>query len=186
MKNSVRKRLQPTFRICRLRYPAEETALFPSLFKNIAKCCWIRVGGAYYHITYTVFPPGVQLPPFNGSLDKELAIALAEVDRVLQQRGAYSFIKSEGTLGKSVMVSVPAGGKAVLFDKQGAGAISMIRVRTDLGRKNEEKQRILARQLVISMKWDNEAAPSVWVPLGDFFWQHARGQAVSFSSSWNE
>ena len=32
----------------------------------------------------------------------------------------------------------------------------MIRLRTDIGPKSEEQQRIMARQLAISMKWDNE------------------------------
>jgi len=78
-------------------------------------------------------------------------------------------MKKEGSSAESVTVSVPAGGKALLWDKKGTGAISMIRIRTDLGRKSEEQQRILTRQLVISMRWDNEEAPSVWAPLGDFF-----------------
>ena len=45
----------------------------------------------------------------------------------------------------------------------------MIRLRTDIGPKSEEQRRIMARQLAISMKWDNEETPSVWAPLGDFW-----------------
>ncbi|HBU83890.1 MAG TPA: DUF2961 domain-containing protein [Paenibacillus sp.] len=141
----------------------------PIPFQKHCKVLLDKGWGAYYHITYTSFPSEVQLPSFNGRIDKESAIALAEADRVLQQRGTYSFMKKEGSSAESVTVSVPAGGKAVLLDKKGAGAISMIRIRTDLGRKSEEQQRILTRQLVISMRWDNEEAPSVWAPLGDFF-----------------
>lgn len=141
----------------------------PIPFQKHCKVLLDKGWGAYYHITYTTFPAGVQLPSFNGSIDKESAIALAEADRVLQQRGTYSFMKTEETFTDSVTVSVPAGGKALLLDKQGAGAFSMIRMRTDLGRKGEEQQRIMARQLAISMKWDNEETPSVWAPLGDFF-----------------
>lgn len=141
----------------------------PIPFQKHCKVLLDKGWGAYYHITYTVFPAGVRLPSFDGSFDKESAIALAEADRILQQRGTYSFMKEEGLSDENVAVTVPAGGKAVLFDKQGAGAISMIRIRTDLGRKSEEQQRMSARQLTLSMKWDNETAPSVWAPLGDFF-----------------
>lgn len=141
----------------------------PIPFQKHCKVLLDKGWGAYYHITYTTFPAGVQLPSFNGRIDKESAIALAEADRVLQQRGVYSILKTEGSVGESITVSVPAGGKALLLDKQGAGAISMIRMRTNLGRKGEEQQRIMARQLAISMKWDNEETPSVWAPLGDFF-----------------
>ncbi|GGF99197.1 hypothetical protein GCM10010912_49960 [Paenibacillus albidus] len=141
----------------------------PIPFQKHCKVLLDKGWGAYYHITYTSFPSGVTLPSFDGMIDKESAIALAEADRLLQQRGSYSFMKSEGSLSESLTVSVPAGGKAVIFDKQEAGAITMIRVRTDLGRKSEEQQRILSRQLTISMKWDSEEAPSVWAPIGDFF-----------------
>lgn len=144
-------------------------SFIPIPFQKHCKVLLDKGWGAYYHITYTSFPSEVKLPSFDGSIDKESAIALAEADRVLQQRGIDSSLNTEGSFLENVTVSVPAGGKAVLFDKQGAGAISMIRIRTDLGRKSEEQQRILARQLAISMKWDNEVDPSVWAPLGDFF-----------------
>ncbi|WP_145325328.1 glycoside hydrolase family 172 protein [Paenibacillus xylanexedens] len=144
-------------------------SFIPIPFQKHCKVLLDKGWGAYYHITYTSFPSEVKLPSFDGRIDKESAIALAEADRVLQQRGIDSFLNTEGSSLENVTVSVPAGGKAVLFDKQGAGAISMIRIRTDLGRKSEEQQRILVRQLAILMKWDNEVDPSVWAPLGDFF-----------------
>lgn len=141
----------------------------PIPFQRHCKVLLDKGWGAYYYITYTTFPAEVQLPSFNGRIDKESAIALAEADRILQRRGMHSFMKTEESSAESVTVSVPAGGKGLLLNKQGAGAISMIRMRTDLGRKSEEQQRIMARQLAISMKWDNEETPSVWAPLGDFF-----------------
>ncbi|WP_339843477.1 glycoside hydrolase family 172 protein [Paenibacillus sp. FSL W7-1088] len=144
-------------------------SFIPISFQKHCKVLLDKGWGAYYHITYTSFPSEVKLPSFDGSIDKESAIALAEADRVLQQRGIDSSLNTEGSSLENVTVSVPAGGKAVLFDKKGAGAISMIRIRTDLGRKSEEQQRILVRQLAISMKWDNGVDPSVWAPLGDFF-----------------
>nr|WP_145156460.1 glycoside hydrolase family 172 protein [Paenibacillus terrae] len=144
-------------------------SFIPIPFQKHCKVMLDKGWGAYYHITYTVFPVGVRMPSFDGSFDKESAIALAEADRVLQQRGTYSFAQAGGSIDESVTVSVPAGGRAVIFDKQGAGSISMIRIRTDLRRKSEPLQRKLARQLTISMKWDNEEIPSVWAPLGDFF-----------------
>lgn len=141
----------------------------PIPFQKHCKVLLDQGWGAYYHFTYSVFPAGVRVPSFDGSFDKASAIALAEADRVLQQRGSRACLKAEMSTEETLTVTVPSGGKAVLFDKQTAGAISMIRIKTNLGAMSEEQQRLRARQLTLSMNWDKETTPSVWAPLGDFF-----------------
>lgn len=43
--------------------------------------------GAYYHLTYTTFPDGTNLPAFSETVNEEARRALAEADRKLYHRG---------------------------------------------------------------------------------------------------
>ncbi|MGO4549262.1 glycoside hydrolase family 172 protein [Paenibacillus sp. 2TAB23] len=141
----------------------------PIPFQKHCKVVLDKDWGSYYHFTYTQFPNEVQLPDFTGKFDKDSSIALAEADRLLQNRGRHRPHQHQPHNDRTVSLSIPAGGKSVALDHAGAGAISMIRIRTELAHQTEDQQRIALRQLVISMKWDHEDKPSVWAPLGDFF-----------------
>jgi hypothetical protein len=57
-------------------------------------------------------------------------------------------------------IRLPAGQSAVIADVEGPGAISHIWITSDLAEY---------RALVLRCHWDDEASPSVEVPLGDFF-----------------
>lgn len=124
--------------------------------------------GAYYHFTYTQFPAGTRVPSFDGTFDKETKIALAEADRFLQLRGNRTPLTDNG-IDHTASTVVPAGGKSVLWSAAGAGAVAMIRLRPNLADRDEERQKSALRQLALSIRWDGEASPSVWAPLGDFF-----------------
>jgi hypothetical protein len=50
----------------------------------------------------------------------------------------------------------------------GTGALTALKVKLDLP-NDSEAQRILLRQLTLSITWDGETSPAVWSPLGDFF-----------------
>ncbi|MDI4643523.1 glycoside hydrolase family 172 protein [Cohnella hashimotonis] len=141
----------------------------PIPFQKHCKVVLDNGWGSYYHFTYTQFPNDVRLPSFTGFFDKEAAIALAEADRILYRRGRNNPRLQEPYFNQTENWTVPPGGKATVLNHAGAGAVCMIRVRTDLALKTEEQQRNALRQLVISMKWDQEDEPSVWAPLGDFF-----------------
>jgi hypothetical protein len=141
----------------------------PIPFQKHCKVVLDRDWGHYYHITYTRFPANAIMPVFTGVFDRDSAIALAEADRVLQLRGTRSVMTDKHFSFHTTLVSVPANGSSVVFDKRDAGAITMIRVKTNMACNNMEQQHRALRQLTISMKWDGETSPSVWAPLGDFF-----------------
>jgi hypothetical protein len=65
-------------------------------------------------------------------------------------------------------ITVEPGKPSTLVDMNGAGALTGLQVKFDMP-KDPEEQRILLRQLTISITWDDDTTPSVWSPLGDFF-----------------
>jgi len=139
----------------------------PVPFQKHCKVLLSKGWGSYYHITYTIFPPHVNVPSFDGTFDRASAIALAIADRVLQMRGKYPYPQNEDDEIYTATVSVPQKGKAVVCDRKGSGAITMIKAKVELDQ--EEDCRKILRQLAFSIIWDNSRSPAVWAPLGDFF-----------------
>jgi hypothetical protein len=134
-----------------------------------AKSCKIVADngwGAYYQFTYTLFPEGTVVPTFSMNLSAEDSAALDKADKILGSCGQYP----DGDPGKAVSksVTVDGGGKATVADLSGAGAITAVKVKLDLP-KDAEAQRVLLRNLTISITWDGEDSPAVWSPLGDYF-----------------
>lgn len=70
------------------------------------------------------------------------------------------------TGGKGKAFSLPAGQTAVLADLEGPGIITRIWIGVDCVRKRIP---FYLRKLVLRAYWDDEPAPSVESPLGDFF-----------------
>ncbi len=66
----------------------------------------------------------------------------------------------------SPCVTIPAGGTTVLVDATGPGIIRHIWITVP---HNNGARPYVLRNLVLRMFWDEEATPSVEVPLGDFF-----------------
>ena len=127
--------------------------------------------GRYYHITYTTFPKGTELPVFTGTYDRQAAVALAEADRFLYQRGSRrrhspgANTPDEDT--KVYKVTVSPGTTAAVCRYEQPGAITAIVVKPPLGSPSENRK--LLRDLALSIKWDGAKEADVWSPLGDFF-----------------
>ncbi|OPJ62531.1 glycoside hydrolase family 172 protein [Clostridium oryzae] len=139
----------------------------PIAFQKNCKILLEEGWGNYYHITYSKFPEDTVLPSYNGRFDNNTTIALAEADRILQQRGRYPYQKKQGDCTVNGVYNVKAGSKTVICDKKGSGAIASIKVKPNF-EKGIDIAKVL-RDLTISIKWDNDAKPAVWAPLGDFF-----------------
>ena len=120
--------------------------------------------GRYYHIIYTTFPQGTELPVFTGEYDQQTCIALAETDRLLHQRGRQR-LKDRDT--HSYEVNVAPRSTATICRYVEPGAINAMRVKSPLGTPDQNQK--LLRELALSIKWDGESEASVWSPLGDFF-----------------
>jgi hypothetical protein len=65
------------------------------------------------------------------------------------------------------VVKAPAGKTTAVTTLKGRRAITGIRVKLDVPPAPADQE--LLRELVLQIKWDGEATPSVWAPLGDFF-----------------
>lgn len=122
--------------------------------------------GAYYQFVYTTFPKGTEVPTFKRELSVEDNAALDEADKLLAGSGPRDTSKGHTKTGGEGLLGANGGTTTAKLD--GPGAINMIRVKiNDLPASPADHD--VLRELVLQTKWDGEARPSVWCPLGDFF-----------------
>jgi hypothetical protein len=120
--------------------------------------------GEYYQFVFETFPTGTQVPTFKRNLSPNDAGALDKADRLLAACGPA---ETEPT-GATVT------GEGLLDDKgeisarfEGPAAIRCLRIKPELPPSPEDYN--VLRATWIQIRWDGEAEPSVWAPLGDFF-----------------
>jgi hypothetical protein len=150
----------------------------PISFQKSCKVVADKNWGKYYQITYTRFPIGTIVPTFQSALSPEDAAALDRADRILGASGQPPDPQASDR-AEHFSIHAEAGTQTTVADLTGPEAISAIRVKLALP-KDPEAERVLLRQLTISMTWDDEATPAVWSPLGDFFGYV--GGAIPFKS----
>ena len=138
--------------------------------KIVAEGDW----GRYYHFTYTTYPKGTILPTFKRKLSEAETKALDKANEILTERDFISVLsKPDQTTLKPKVTIAPGSTKRVTTIK-GTRAITALKVNMDL--PESPKDRDVLRELVLSIYWDGEKKPSVYVPLGDFF-----GSAAGFN-----
>jgi hypothetical protein len=125
-------------------------------------------GPAGCEFTYTLFPAGTVVPTFAMTLSPADAAALDRADRLLGRCGQDPAGPRPGQTRTTGELVVPAGGDRIVADLPGPGAITGLELRLKLPAA-ETAQRILLRQLTLSIRWNGDGAPAVWAPLGDFF-----------------
>ncbi len=123
--------------------------------------------GAYYHFTYTTYPKGTILPTFKCQLSPAEARALDKANQILSNCGLDPAGKRPGEITLQKVVKVAPGTTAAVAKLDDKRAITAIKVNMDLPASPED--RAILRELVLSICWDGQSQPSVWVPLGDFF-----------------
>lgn len=132
--------------------------------KIVAEKDW----GNYYQFTYSTFPKSTVVPTFNRTLQPADLAALQAADAALSQglgRDPAGTRKGEKTL--RVPVTLAAGQTAKVAKLTGKRAITALGVKLDAATTNGLETAL--RATTLSIRWDGEAAPSVWTPLGDFF-----------------
>jgi len=124
--------------------------------------------GRYYHFTYTTYPKGTILPTFKRNLSAAESEALDRANRILTECCVDPAGNRPGqvTIEQEDMTVAP-GSTVTVARLRGERAITSIRVSVDLPESPDERD--VLRELVLSISWDGESGPSVWVPLGDFF-----------------
>ena len=150
---------------------------------SFAKSCKILADknwGNYFQFTYTTFPEGAVVPTFSMNLSAEDSATLDQADKILGQCGQNPTADTAETQTESPSITVPAGQRTIVADLSGAGAITTLKVKLDLP-SDLEAQRLLLNQLTLSITWDDETAPAVWSPLGDFF-GYVPGGLTTFQS----
>ena len=137
----------------------------PIPFNQHCKVVFDSGWGRYYHFTYTTFPTETILPQFDGVFDREACIALAEADRHLSQRG-WQFKKKQDSITEDFNLNLSPGETMQVCEIKEPRAIHRLKVVPHLESTVEQNA---LREIIFSIKWDNERKPSVWTPLGDFF-----------------
>jgi hypothetical protein len=140
----------------------------PIPFRKSCKIVGDPGWGAYYQFTYSRFAPDTVVPTFQMQLSPDDSAALDEANKTLGQCGKYPGGEVAGAETVNVPLTVKAGQAATVVDLHGAGALTELRVKINLP-TDPEAQRLLLRQLTISIAWDGALTPAVWSPLGDFF-----------------
>lgn len=143
----------------------------PISFQKSCKIVAEKGWGNYYQFTYTTFPAGTKVPTFQTQLSPEDSAALDDADKILSQCGQYPGAANPAARTESPTLTVEPGQTAVVADLDGGAggrAITALRVKLELP-ADPEAQRVLLRQLTVSMTWDDDKTPAVWSPLGDFF-----------------
>lgn len=139
----------------------------PISFNNGCKIVADKDWRHYFHFNYTLFPAGTTLPTFTMNLSPADNLALDRANRILGDSG-HAPPSETSSKAKKISVLAQPNAAETVADFKGTGAITAIKVKLDLP-KDAEAQRILLRQLTLSITWDNESTPAVWSPLGDFF-----------------
>jgi hypothetical protein len=128
--------------------------------------------GAYYHITYSTFPTNVTVPSFTGSFTADQQVALQQADTIWAARRGSGDTEP---FNFSTNVTIAPGGEVEVFNTNQPGVISALTVdyfenytvTNPLATSGSSVDTL--REITLSMYWDGETNPSVWVPLGDFF-----------------
>ncbi|MBN2477268.1 MAG: DUF2961 domain-containing protein [Pirellulales bacterium] len=123
--------------------------------------------GRYYHFTYTTFPEGTTVPTFRADPPAGDVAALKRLDALFRNRlGNDPAGPRDGEETIAETIVAPAGETQTL-DLAGPRAITAIRGKMQFGDRADEMAAL--RQLVLKITFDDQRAPAVWCPLGDFF-----------------
>jgi hypothetical protein len=139
----------------------------PISFGKSCKIVADKGWGSYYQFSYTSFPAGTIVPTFSRDMSAANQAALAAADRALSIELGNETAPRAGEKIVAKMLTIPAGGRGTLADLKGPRALSSLRFKLDAAALAGSASAL--REAVLSIRWDDEKSPSVWVPLGDFF-----------------
>jgi len=123
--------------------------------------------GMFFTFTHSRFPEGTVVPTFTGDLAPEDRRALDAVNDFLAQCGADPAGQRPGQEFIARRIEVKPGETTTLADIQGARAITTLKIKPSLPKHPADRD--VLRKLALQITWDDDAKPSVWSPLGDFF-----------------
>ncbi|MGQ9732518.1 MAG: glycoside hydrolase family 172 protein [Candidatus Zipacnadales bacterium] len=135
---------------------------FPIPYQTTCKCT-VDKPSLYYHIGYRTYPAGTSVEPFRLAVLPQVKAKMEEVGRILAHPERRFTTDGATRIGDEWAI-VPGEEKALLL--RGPGAI----VRLEMTILVPENQLFAAlRESLLTIYFDSEKTPCVWVPLGDFF-----------------
>ena len=138
-----------------MRLSRGRNSFIPIPFQKRCRVEFAPEWGAYYHFTYTLFDQGTTMPAYAERFTNDGMIALAQVDRLLYDRGEVVRTDDEAAAAQ-----IAPGETAELFAREGAGMIEeMALCSTDAD----------VSRLILRIYWDGSKTPAVEAPLGEFF-----------------
>ncbi len=139
----------------------------PIPFKHSLKIVAAPEWGVYYHFTYVQFPQkGIESFSLPISFEDESALAIANHSLISPDLGNSE--QPAGVSAHEIDAVVNGGATQAILDITGPAAIRHLRIKLDLPKEMDVQRRLL-RELAIQATWDNDATPSIWSPIGDFF-----------------
>jgi len=124
--------------------------------------------GNYFHFNYATYPAGTIVPTFSARLAAEHAAQLQAANDFFAGRlGDDPAGQRNGEARLSRTVRVAPGKTAQVARLEGPRAITALRVKTKFANRDDEISGL--RKLALRIRWDDQAKPAVWCPLGDFF-----------------
>jgi hypothetical protein len=139
---------------------------FPIPYQKSCKIVADPDWGAYYQFVYTTYPAGTQVPTFSAALAAQHSEQLQKVnDYFASGLGSQSpaAVANSETIDEEVTVQP---GETAGMTLDGPRAIVCLRAIADFADRADEMAAL--RKMVLKITWDNQAAPAVWCPLGDF------------------
>ena len=140
---------------------------FPIPYQKSCKIVADPEWGRYYHFVYTTYPAGTQVPTFSTELAAQHAAQLSKVNeyfsRGLGEQLPAAYSNTETT---SEEMTIEPGGTARI-SLEGPRAIVGIRGLASFSDRDDEMAAL--RRVSLRITWDDQAAPAVWCPVGDFF-----------------
>jgi len=140
----------------------------PISYQKSCKIVALPGWGSFYHFNYTTFPPGTVVPTFKRELAPSDKAALEKAGAALSQRGKPP-VSYAGLQTISKTVSAQPGETSEVAAIDGSRAIVGLRVKVKGLPDSPDARAVLLRELCLQITWDDDAKPSVWAPLGDFF-----------------
>lgn len=142
----------------------------PIPFQKSCKIVADRDYGEFHHFNYTLFAKDTVVPTFKMELDAQDAAALDRVNKILSDcKADFAAERYPAAKKQNIAFEAKAGKTESVIKIQGPEAITSFKVFCPNLPTDIEQQRVLMRQLVISIYWDGSSEPAVWCPLGDFF-----------------
>jgi hypothetical protein len=123
----------------------------------------------YYHINYETLPAEtrvVSFPKTLSDMDQQQLVAVRKAWRSVQDAAGRVATKAKA----SEPVSLLPGKHVVVAEEQGSGMVQSLALQVSHADSVDAVAReAVLREVVLRVFWDGATAPSVEVPLGDFF-----------------